>query len=170
MSMIIAQLETVFRALNQSQTRYVLVGGLAVIAHGYMRVTSDIDLVIALAPDNVRKALASLQGIGYFPKQTVKLEDFADPEMRESWIREKNMLVFQLTTGRPRELPIDIFIREPFDFDAEYAVARRFEMAPDINVPVATIKTLIKLKTTAGRPNDLDDIRRLKMLYPHEFD
>jgi hypothetical protein len=168
--MIIAQLESVFRALNQSQTRYVLVGGLAVIAHGYLRTTSDIDLVIALSPENLRRALSALHLLGYIPKQTVKLEDFADPVKREQWILEKNMLVFQLTTNRPRELPIDIFVREPFDFDHEYANARRFELAPDINVPVATIKTLIKLKTTAGRPNDLDDLRRLKLLFPHEFE
>lgn len=168
--MIIAQLESVFRALNQSQTRYVLVGGLAVIAHGYLRTTSDIDLVMALNPENLRRALTALSELGYIPKQTVKLEDFADPVKREQWIREKNMLVFQLTTGRPRELPIDIFVREPFDFDQEYALARRFELAPDITVPVATIKTLIKLKTAAGRPNDLDDLRRLKLLFPHEFE
>jgi hypothetical protein len=49
-------------------------------------------------------------------------------------------------------------------------VARRFEMAPDVQVPVASVKTLIKLKTAADRPNDLDDLRRLKMLLPHEFE
>jgi len=167
--MVIAQLESVFRALNRSQVRYILVGGLAVIAHGYMRTTSDIDLVISLHPDNLRKALAALQEIGYFPKQTVKIEEFADPMIRERWIKEKNMLVFQLTTGRPRELPIDIFVREPFDFDKELGRARHFEMAPDVIVPVASIKALTQLKTAAGRPNDLDDLRRLKMLFPDEF-
>ena len=167
--MIIAQLESVFGALNRSQVRYLLVGGLAVIAHGYLRTTSDIDLVIALSPDNLRRALAALRELGYFPKQTVKLEDFANPIMRDQWIKEKNMLVFQLTTGRPRELPIDIFVREPFDFEMEFTRASYFEMAPEVNVPVASIKALIQLKTTAGRPNDLDDLRRLKMLFPHEF-
>lgn len=167
--MIIAQLESVFTALNRNQVRYLLVGGLAVIAHGYTRTTSDIDLVIALGPENLRKALSALRQLGYFPKQTVKLDDFADPVMREQWIKEKNMLVFQLTTGRPRELPIDIFVREPFDFDQEFARARHFEMAPDVIVPVACIKALTTLKLAAGRPNDLDDLRRLKMLFPDEF-
>ncbi len=168
--MTIAQLESVFRALNHNQARYLLVGGLAVIAHGYMRVTADIDLVIALDPGNLRCALSALAKLGYFPKQTVKMEDFADPEKRKQWIREKNMLVFQLTTGRPRDLPIDVFVHEPFDFDREYAQARRFELAPDVEVPVVTVKTLARLKTAAGRPNDLDDLRRLKMLLPHEFE
>lgn len=167
--MIIQQLESVFRALNQSQARYILVGGLAVIAHGYMRTTSDIDLVVSLDPDNLHKALAALQRIGFFPKQAVPIEDFADPTIRERWIKDRNMLVFQLTTGRPRELPIDIFIREPFDFDQEIARSKQFEIAPDVFVPVASIKALARLKTAAGRPNDLDDLRRLKMLFPHEF-
>ena len=77
--------------------------------------------------------------------------------------------MIQLTTGRLRELPIDIFIREPFDFDQEFARCKQFEIAPDVFVPVASIKVLAQLKTAAGRPNDLDDLRRLKMLFPHEF-
>ena len=51
------------RALNDAEARYLLIGGFAVIAHGYERATKDIDLLIDDSPDNVarvKKALAVL--------------------------------------------------------------------------------------------------------------
>ena len=51
------------RALNAAHARYVLIGGVAVIAHGAGRFTKDIDLLIDDAPENVarvRQALAVL--------------------------------------------------------------------------------------------------------------
>lgn len=40
--------------------RYLVAGGLAVNAHGYVRFTADIDLVIALDADNIISAFAAL--------------------------------------------------------------------------------------------------------------
>ena len=41
---------SVFAALDEAGARYVVVGGLAVVLHGYARLTSDIDLVVDLRP------------------------------------------------------------------------------------------------------------------------
>ncbi|MBA3317825.1 MAG: tetratricopeptide repeat protein, partial [Gemmatimonadales bacterium] len=41
-------LESLFKALNEEGGRYVLVGGLAVVLHGHLRATGDIDLVVDL--------------------------------------------------------------------------------------------------------------------------
>ena len=35
-------------------------------------------------------------GVGYKPNVPVKLSDFADPTIRERWIRDKGMMVFQM--------------------------------------------------------------------------
>ena len=35
--------EPLFRALNASGTRYVVVGGVATVLHGYARLTADIE-------------------------------------------------------------------------------------------------------------------------------
>jgi hypothetical protein len=43
--------EAVFDALNRSDVACLVVSGFAVNAHGYVRMTMDIDLVIALNPD-----------------------------------------------------------------------------------------------------------------------
>jgi len=41
-------LEAVFRALNERDARYVLVGGLAVVLQGHLRATGDVDLIVDL--------------------------------------------------------------------------------------------------------------------------
>jgi hypothetical protein len=51
------------RGLNAEQARYVVVGGFAIIAAGYPRMTEDTDLIVATDPDNearVYRALAKL--------------------------------------------------------------------------------------------------------------
>jgi len=44
--MTIRSLETIVRALDGARVRYLIVGGLAVVAHGYVRFTADVDLVL----------------------------------------------------------------------------------------------------------------------------
>ena len=51
------------RALNQEDARYVVIGGFAIIHHGFIRATEDVDLLIDADPDNqarVKKALEVL--------------------------------------------------------------------------------------------------------------
>lgn len=51
------------RALNDAGVRYVLIGGFAVILHGFVRGTRDIDLLVDPSEENVRrlkKAMAAL--------------------------------------------------------------------------------------------------------------
>jgi hypothetical protein len=63
----LASLEVIVRTLNAAEVRYLVVGGLAVAAHGYGRVTFDIDLVVQLKSENVRRAMKALQTLGYRP-------------------------------------------------------------------------------------------------------
>lgn len=50
--MEVRSIEAIVRALNLAKVKYLNVGGLAVNAHGYERLTRDADLVIGLEPDN----------------------------------------------------------------------------------------------------------------------
>lgn len=45
------------RKLNRQGARYVLVGGYALAAHGFVRMTTDIDIAVAPDPDNNRRWL-----------------------------------------------------------------------------------------------------------------
>ena len=52
-------------ALNSAGVRYLIVGGLAVNAHGYVRLTRDIDIVLALDEANAARGVTSLINVGY---------------------------------------------------------------------------------------------------------
>jgi hypothetical protein len=149
-------------ALNEASVRYVVVGGLAVVAHGYVRATMDVDLVIDLARDNLVKALGALEKIGFRPRLPVSKEQFADPEMRERWIEEKGMVVFPLWNPEAPTLIIDVFVQSPFDFDAEYKKAAWIDLDDDLTIPFVAKDSLIRMKQDAGRPKDMDDIEHLK--------
>lgn len=62
--MRLASFEAIVQALNSAGVRYLVADELAVNAHGYLRFTKDIDLVLQLVPDNVRRALDALTAIG----------------------------------------------------------------------------------------------------------
>lgn len=156
--------ETVFHALNEFEVRYLVVGGLAVLAHGAARLTQDIDLVVALEPENATRALRALAQLGYQPLVPVPLEDFARPEHRQTWIEEKGAEVFQLVSEEHKTARVDVFLEEPFDFDAGWGRAYWAEVADGLRVPFVGLEDLILMKETAGRPQDLLDVENLRRL------
>jgi hypothetical protein len=150
--------------LNDAQVQYLIVGGLAVIAHGYERFTNDVDLVIGLEQDNICRGLRALMAIGYCMRIPVTPEQFADPVLRESWRREKDMTVLQLWSDAHHRTPVDVFVYEPFDFSREYELARREQVAGDDTAPVVRLETLLSMKRAAARPQDLADIADLERI------
>ncbi len=65
-----AVFEPLFKALNDSGVRYVVVGGLAVVLHGHPRLTVDVDLVVDFDEDQALRAIDTLVGIGLRPSLT----------------------------------------------------------------------------------------------------
>lgn len=162
--MEVRSIEAIIRALNTAGVKYLIVVGLAVNAHGYVRFTNDVDLVVALDSANILSALHALQSIGYAPRVPITPEQFAEPENRARWMKEKGMLVLQLWSDAHKESPVDIFVSEPFPFQEEYSRAPQFEIAPDLWAPFVSRERLIEMKRQAGRPQDLEDIRRLMLV------
>jgi hypothetical protein len=154
-------IEVIVRALEDASVRYLIVGGLAVNAHGYSRMTRDIDLVIQLEPANTQRGLEALLGAGYSLMIPEKPEAFADPAVREKWRTEKGMIVLKLWSDEHRRTPIDVFVYEPFDFDREYDAAVWVEISPGLRAPIVSLPGLLQMKREAGRPRDLEDINEL---------
>ncbi|WP_407352164.1 hypothetical protein [Luteimonas sp. R10] len=153
----------IFKALADAGVEYVVVGGFAVIMHGHLRATRDLDLVIGLSPDNCAKGMEALSSIGLRPRLPVTLADFSNPTKRDDWAQNRNMQVFQLWDPANPERSVDIFVREPLDFRAMIAEAV-VKNLDDVPIPVASIRHLIQLKRAAGRPLDQDDIRALQQI------
>jgi hypothetical protein len=162
--MKLASFEAVVRALEDAGVRYLVAGGLAVNAHGYLRFTHDVDLVIQLRPDNIIPAFRALASLGYQPRVPVTAEQFADEAQRRQWISEKGMLVLNFHSDRHRETPLDVFVSEPFDFDREYEAIPKQDLAPGLFVRFVSIPTLIAMKEVAGRARDADDIQHLRWI------
>lgn len=160
--MKVSGLTAIVQALNASQVKYLLVGGLAVNAHGYVRFTQDIDLVIWLDPENINRAFPALAAVGYRPQQPITADDFGNESLREQWRKNKGMVVLKMWNDQDPATVLDIFVYEPFDFKTEYARARIEELEFGIDVPVVSLGTLIRMKEEAGRAKDIIDLEHLK--------
>jgi len=155
--------EEVFRELNRQKVRYLVVGGGAVVLHGVVRMTADLDLFVAFEEKNLLKFTNALTMLGYRPKIPVKASDFADKSNREKWKKEKNMLVFSFYHLKRYQDHIDVFVYEPVGFEKAYK-EREIMTADLIKIPVISIKYLKKMKMIAARPQDLADIEALKQV------
>lgn len=63
--MKVGSFDSLVRALDEAAVRYLIAGGLAVNAHGYLRFTRDVDLVLQLGRENILSAFEALDRIGY---------------------------------------------------------------------------------------------------------
>jgi hypothetical protein len=148
-------------ALDEAGVRYLVAGGLAVNAHGYLRFTKDVDFIVQLVPDNIERAFTALATLDYRPLVPITAAQFADAGLRTTWVRDKGMQVLQFYSDRHRETPIDIFASVPFDFDTEHEQALVKALGP-ISVRFVSIPTLIRMKETAGRMQDRIDLEYLR--------
>jgi hypothetical protein len=162
--MELRSVEAIVNALNTANVQYLIVGGLAVNAHGFARMTRDVDLVLRLAPDNALRGIKTLQQIGYQMAVPALPEDFADTATRERWRSEKNMIVLKLWSDEHQRTPVDIFVYEPFDFSDEMSRCLAVELGPGIVAPVVSLTTLLAMKRSAARPQDLIDIEELQRI------
>jgi hypothetical protein len=153
----------IFRALDEAQAGYVVVGGLAVVLHGHARLTADVDLVVDLAPGRAIRAVAALDRLGYVPRAPVASRDFADPEQRQRWIEEKGMQVFSMHDPRKPLVEVDLFVNPPIPFEDLVTRSERTRVG-DRDVLIASIPDLIAMKRAAGRPKDLEDIEALERI------
>ena len=137
-----------------------MVGGLAVVLHGHPRLTVDIDLVIGLEQNNALKAMRCLTELGYKPKVPVDPENFANPEIRKSWIEEKGLVVFTMYHPSDPLTLIDIFVEEPIPFQDMFHDSEIKDL-DGVEARIVGIQHLIYMKKKAGRPKDIEDINVL---------
>jgi hypothetical protein len=159
----VTELEKILAALANSGAAYLVVGGVAVVVHGHLRLTADLDLAIRLDRDNIMRVLSALESLDFQPRAPVAARDFADADRRAEWIRDKNLVVFSLWSPRFPATEVDLFVRNPFDFDLAYARAHKADLG-GTTVTVASLEDLIALKREVGRPRDLADVEELEKI------
>jgi predicted nucleotidyltransferase len=151
------------KMLAEAKVEFVLVGGLAVALRGYQRVTMDVDVVLAMDADNLRKFLSVAKASGLRPTIPVELDALASPELIEQWHREKGMLAFSLRGAEAMATVMDVLVKPVIPFSDLRRDATMVEVG-SISIPVASIEHLIAMKTGTGRSKDLIDIEELRKI------
>lgn len=134
-------------ALNMSSTQYIVVGGYAVIMHGYYRTTQDLDIWVNQTKENyvaLRKGFA-IFGMPIFD------------------ITQENFLgdTFDVFSIGRSPFRIDIISKlKGLEFDDAYANSLEKEME-GLKVRYLHLNDLLTSKKAAGRYRDLDDIEKL---------
>ena len=134
------------KALNDEGVRYVLIGDFAVILHGFVRATKDVDLLVDASSENVqrlKRAMATL------PDNAIAL--MSDDEVdRYGVVRVADEFFVDLMKSA---------CGIQYDEAAEH-IDRR-----DVNgvvIPLADKELLIRTKDTV-RPSDAADVRFLRL-------
>jgi hypothetical protein len=134
------------RLFNAHRVDYLLVGGQAVIAHGYPRLTKDMDLWVRPTEENGARVLSALADFG------TPLPEFGP----DRFVNPRTLLMLGRDPFR-----VDILTEIPaVTFDAAWA--RRTSVTLDgQSIPLISVDDLIANKSAVGRLQDLADIEAL---------
>ncbi len=155
--------EEIFKALFEEEVKYLIVGGMAVNLYGYTRMTVDLDIMVDLKEENLKKLIKAMEKINCKPKVPVKPIDFTLSEKREEWAKEKGTVVFTFIDLSDPIKHVDIFLKNPIDFDKSYQ-SRTTIYIKSVPIYLISIDDLIELKKLSGRPRDLEDIHHLTLI------
>lgn len=135
-------------AFNKNSVRYILVGGFAVILHGYSRTTGDMDIWVDRNRENYKKIKQAFSDFG-MPVFDMTEENFL------------NHLVWDVYTFGTPPSAIDIMMSvKGLDFENCYRQSVVFQIE-ELIVRTIHRNNLIDAKKAAGRHKDLDDISNL---------
>jgi hypothetical protein len=136
------------QALNNNSVEYILVGGYAVILHGYRRVTGDMDIWVNRTKENYSRLTKAFDEFG-LPVFDMTEKKFLDADTAD---------VFSF--GRP-PVSIDILTKlKGVEFDDASSQAMQFD-ENGLVIRFIHLNNLIEAKKAAGRHKDLDDIEKL---------
>ena len=135
-------------SLNKFEVEYILIGGYAVVLHGYNRTTGDLDIWVNPTEENYKKLLKAFAFFG-FPTTAIDIKRF---------LNQENCNVF--TFGRP-PMAIDIvtFIQGVNFRDALQNSSEVYVQG--IVVRLLSLSDLVLTKKATGRFKDLDDLENL---------
>jgi hypothetical protein len=134
------------KLLNEKGVRYLLIGGYAVGYHGYPRATNDMDIWIAVNPENAERVVDALHAFG-----------FDLPELTPDLFLQENKIIRM--GNPPMRLEITTGI-SGVEFDDCYT-NRVVDVLDGVEVNVIDLPHLKVNKKAAGRLKGLADLENL---------
>lgn len=149
--------ERLLTTFARHEVRYLVVGGIAAILHGWPGATADLDLLGAIDKGNFTRLAAALQELG---------------ASGEGWDGKPGTIGAATTWSLETDAgPVDLlFVLEPWGTYEELRQTAVEMPAFGITIPVVSLDDLIELKRALGRPKDLrvaielEDLRRQRDL------
>jgi hypothetical protein len=132
---------------NEENVEYVVLGGHAVIAHGFIRTTQDIDIFVNSTPGNAKRLVKALYRYGYTNNEFEEGDFTKSPNYLSFSKHDQYIDIMTFTVG--------------VTFDECYA-NRKVLQIRNTAVNFIGLRELLENKKTLGRPQDLWDIENLK--------
>lgn len=140
---------------DRHQLDYILIGGLALILNGAVRMTQDVDIWLRPSTENRDRFIATLLDFGYDEADVVDMRntDFTQPQII-----------------RIHDVPLDVLTRvhSRFEYDQCRSRARPFDTSGGFRIYFLHINDLRELKVLARRPKDLSDVMMIDELLNEE--
>jgi len=128
------------KQLNSKNVKYIVIGGMAIIQHGFVRATEDIDLLVDASAENEKKIKDALF---YLPDKAVKDLNSGDIDSY-SVVRIADEIVIDL-------------MKSAGGIDYNKASTSIIMVDIDgVSIPFATIDLLWRMKQTAREKDELD--------------
>jgi hypothetical protein len=132
---------------NAHSVEYLVVGAHALAAHGLIRATKDLDVLVRPSAENAPRVFAALAAFGA-PLQDLTVQDLQTPG-----------LIFQIGVTPVR---IDVItVIDGVEFEAAWR-SRATARLGGVEVPVLSRHHLIVNKSKVGRKQDLADVEWLE--------
>jgi len=136
------------RSLNDAGAQYVVIGGWAIIHHGFGRATGDIDLLVNSSPENfarIQKAMSTLPDGAIREVQPGDLDQYVVVRVCDEFVID----LMKAACG------------------IEYEEASKFiswMMVRDVRIPFASPELLLRLKQTYRDKDAMDRAYLLELL------
>jgi hypothetical protein len=140
----------VFKAFEEEGVEYILIGGFAIILHGFPRLTQDIDILLKMTYSNIQRLQKALFQV--FNDQDVYQITFDD-------LKEYAVVRY----GSPDGFHLDLIARIG-DIAAYQDIKYELLQVEGISIRTATAESLYRLKKDSIRPEDQRDVLFLKEL------
>jgi predicted nucleotidyltransferase len=147
--------EEILRVLSEHGVDFVVIGGVAVQAHGYIRSTRDLDVIARPTMLNLTRLSEAFADLGAESRGRAGV-NVTDPHV----LRRAPLIAVMTEAGPLDVLNIEHVDGAPRGYDALRDAALTIDLH-GMQIAVAGLSDLVRMKRAAGREHDLADIEAL---------